>query len=60
MRSKIIILLALLMVLGIGSVFAEVPSLFEINLLNYYSVEDLSESQFTNYTPGVRFAGFIT
>lgn len=61
MRIKaIIIIAAALLVLCVGVATAEVPSVFEMNVLNYYTIQDLADSEFSTYTPGVRMAFFIT
>lgn len=43
-----------------GTVTADTPSVFEINLLNYYAIEDLADTSFSRYSPGLRMAFFIT
>lgn len=36
------------------------PSVFEINLLNYYAIQDLADTSFGRYSPGARMAFFVT
>ncbi|MDD3822310.1 MAG: hypothetical protein PHR90_10150 [Sphaerochaetaceae bacterium] len=60
MRTKIMIIAAFILVLSVGVVSAEVPSVFEVNVLNYYTIQDLADTDFATYTPGVRMALFIT
>ncbi|MFA5513448.1 MAG: outer membrane beta-barrel protein [Sphaerochaetaceae bacterium] len=59
MQKKIFLVLVLLLVLSIGATFAATPSTFEIGLLNYYSLSDLAETEFANYTPGLRATLFL-
>ncbi len=60
MRAKVFIIAIVLLVICIGTATAAIPSVFEINVLNYYSIQDLADTSFDRYTPGVRMAFFIT
>ncbi|MFA5603018.1 MAG: hypothetical protein WDA21_04775 [Bacilli bacterium] len=60
MKAKILIITIVLLIVCVGTVVADIPSVFEINLLNYYTIQDLAETSFARYTPGVRMAFFIT
>lgn len=60
MRFKVMVVAVVLLLLCAQVVMAEVPSIFEVNLLNYYSLKDISEGSYAAYTPGLRAALFIT
>jgi hypothetical protein len=60
MRSKRTYIIALIVLLSIGTLFAATPSVFEVGLLNYYTIQDLSDSEFANYTPAIRLSTFVT
>lgn len=60
MRAKVLIIAIVLLMICVGTVTADTPSVFEINLLNYYTIQDLADTSFARYTPGVRMAFFVT
>jgi hypothetical protein len=60
MRTKVLIIAIVLLMISVGFISADTPSVFEINVLNYYTIQDLADTSFARYTPGVRMAFFIT
>lgn len=60
MRAKVLIIAIVLLVISAGIVSADTPSVFEMNVMNYYSIKDLSDTEFARYTPGLRMAFFVT
>ncbi len=60
MKTKVLIIAIVLLVICVGTVAADTPSVFEINILNYYTIQDLADTSFVRYTPGVRMGFFIT
>ncbi len=67
MKAKVLIMAIILSVASVGTVAADSntvtrdnQSVFEINLLNYYAIQDLADTSFSRYTPGARMAFFIT
>lgn len=60
MKMKRLGITILLIVIILSSVFAASPSKFDIGILNYYSIQDIADTEFTAYTPGVRLEGHIT
>lgn len=60
MRTKVLIIAIVLLVVTAGIVSADTPSVFEMNVMNYYSIKDLADTEFARYTPGLRMAFFVT
>jgi hypothetical protein len=60
MRKKVMILLLVVAICGGGSLAAEIPSIFEVGLMNTYTLQDIADTDYVTYTPGVRMAFFIT
>lgn len=58
--KKTIIVGIVIALLAVSAITAASPSTFDFGLLNYYRLSDLSETDFTPYTPGLRFEGHIT
>ncbi|MBN2860744.1 MAG: hypothetical protein JXK93_10820 [Sphaerochaetaceae bacterium] len=58
--KKTIIVGIVIALLAVSAVNAASPSTFDFGVLNYYRLSDLSETDFTPYTPGLRFEGHIT
>lgn len=60
MRMKAITVVTIVLIFCGGMVAADTPSVFDVGLVNYYSISDLSETDFEAYTPGVRMQVNIT
>lgn len=50
----------LMIIIIMSSVFAATPSTFDVGVLNYYLIQDLADTEFAAYSPGVRLEGHIT
>lgn len=59
MQKKIIIILVVVLLFSFSSIAAATPSVFEIGLINYYSLDDFVEKDFANYTPAVRATLYV-
>ena len=60
MKSKKWVLTILVIVIITSSLFAATPSKFDIGVLNYYKIQDIADTDFAAYSPGLRFEGHIT
>jgi hypothetical protein len=60
MQRKRIMIILIVLVIATGMLFAEIPSIFEAGLVSTYTIQDLADTQFANYTPAVRAAFYIT
>lgn len=60
MRVRIVLIVGIMVLVCGGVILADTPSVFEAGLLNYYSIGDITDSEFSRYTPGVRMAFYIT
>lgn len=59
MKKRVLFIVTILLIALVASAFAATPSLFEIGLLNYYKLQDLTDSDFAAYTPGLRASVYI-
>jgi esterase/lipase superfamily enzyme len=59
MRMKQVLVVAIILLIVGGIVVAATPSIFEMGLVNSYSISDISESEFSAYTPGVRMTFYV-
>lgn len=60
MKVKVCIVTILLLIVCVSAATGETPSVFEINVLNYYTIQDLADTEFSRYTVGGRLSFFIT
>lgn len=60
MHKKIMVVVLLVMMMVGGVATAATPSVFEAGLVNSYSLQDFADTDFANYTPGVRMTFYIT
>lgn len=60
MKIKKLGITILMVIIVMSSLFAATPSKFEVGVLNYYKIQDLADTEFTTYTPGIRFVGNLT
>ncbi len=60
MKIKKLGITVLMIIIVMSSLFAATPSKFDVGVLNYYKIQDLADTDFATYTPGVRFEGHIT
>ncbi len=59
MRIKRMLVVTIILCIVGGLVIAATPSIFEMGLVNSYSISDISESNFSAYTPGVRMTFYV-
>ncbi|MFA7371277.1 MAG: hypothetical protein WCY78_05055 [Sphaerochaetaceae bacterium] len=59
MRKKILMVLALVILVSSISLVAATPSVFDIGLVNAYSIGSLMGQDFAAYTPGIRLSGYL-
>jgi hypothetical protein len=57
-RKQMLVLLIVLLVIG-GVVGAAIPSMFEASLISSYTIEDLADTDFAAYSPGVRLGFYV-
>jgi len=57
-KKTLLVIMALLLLTSVALV-AKVPSMVEFGILNYYSIEDISSSEFSNYSPGIRGSVYL-
>ncbi len=58
--KRILIISIVITLLAVTGISAASPSTFDFGVLNLYRLSDLTETDFTPYTPGLRFEGHIT
>lgn len=59
MRPKRLMVIALILCIVGGFAVAATPSVFDLGLVNYYTVDDLMETDFAAYTPGLRASFYV-
>ncbi len=59
MKTKKWFITILMILLVVGSLSAATPSVFDVGVLNYYKIQNLIDTDFTPYTPGVRMEAHI-
>ncbi len=60
MNKKVLLVIAIIVLVGSFSLAAAVPSIFDIGLVNSYSIQSfLDEGGMADYSPGIRLSGYF-
>ncbi len=59
MNKKVLLVIAIIVLVGSFSLVAAVPSIFDIGLVNSYSIQSFMDKEFAAYTPAIRLSGYL-
>jgi hypothetical protein len=59
MNKKVLLVIAIIVLVGSFTLAAAVPSVFDIGLINSYSIQSFMDKDFGAYSPGVRLSGYL-
>ncbi|NLA92565.1 MAG: hypothetical protein GX842_03875 [Spirochaetales bacterium] len=59
MNKKVLLVIAIIVLVGSFSLAAAVPSIFDIGLVNSYSIQSFMNQEFAAYTPAIRLSGYL-
>ncbi len=60
MNKKVLLVIAIIILVGSFSLAAAVPSVFDIGLINSYSIQSfMNEGGMGDYSPGIRLSGYF-
>ncbi len=60
MKIKKLGITILMIIIVMSSLFAATPSKFDVGVLNFYKIQNVIDTEFEAYTPGIRLEGHIT